>query len=186
MEDSQREEETFKCVLCSKTFVSLECFKIHSRTGHASKVVVKSPPKKVDQQSFEIYKCEKCDKVFRAKSSLNLHIKSVHKSIRVACNTCGKLFSQISTMKRHVRVVHEHKKIPCPFQCRKTFSGNTDVKKHVNRFHYGIGDWYWGKSLSPVVRTITDTRFHHQKKSIVALFKQNKRYINNRSPGTFK
>ena len=51
------------------------------------------------------------------------------------CYECGKTFSRIRNLTDHVRLVHTFEPCPCPFCEGKILKNQTDLTKHIKRFH---------------------------------------------------
>ena len=96
----------FVCVLCRKSFTTVEGRNCHVRRCHGG----------------ASYTCQTCAKVFNRKDNLNQHIKSVHQGEKpFPCTDCGKDFSQKAHLIQHIRSVHKGEKPHiCP-ECGKSF-----------------------------------------------------------------
>ena len=134
MEDKQN--ETNKCLICTKTFVSESKLQIHQKV-HAERV------------------CSVCQKIFNTNSTLVQHMK-IH-ALEVGqkpytCSVCNKGFAQIGNLRVHERI-HSGDKPYCCEKCDKRFKGSGELRKHTVSMH----DASLGKTLNC---TFCEKTFH--------------------------
>ena len=73
------------------------------------------------------------------KSSLNLHIHSIHLKLKsYVCDQCKKSFTQEGNLKRHVNAIHL-KPYECQ-QCKNSFTDERNMEQHSKKIHLNCTD----------------------------------------------
>ena len=110
-------EETYKCVVCSKTFSSSASLASHYST-HGEK---------------KPYKCKICQKEYKLHSSYTLHMKSHSGEHLYTCHICQRGFICYSGLATHMRTHNNDKPHKCDV-CQKEFvlAANLATHKRLN------------------------------------------------------
>ena len=112
--------------------------------------------------SKNIIKCDLCQKQYTKASSLKHHIINNHvkKIVSFKCEHCPIKFSSTSLLAEHNKRIHEN--VACSI-CKKIFSGNSTLKKHIDRTH-GAADKANCESFPCDVCTYVTKRKSHLKR----------------------
>lgn len=113
---STKNQKTFACSLCPKSF--------------------KSKQNLIDHESCHLdlktFKCDKCDKAFNTKTHHDVHYKSQHtESEQFMCYVCSKFYKTRNYLKTHMKSHFDHLKNYSCGACDKKFIQLSDLKIHV-------------------------------------------------------
>lgn len=144
-------ERPFKCLVCSKSFISKSELNQHSHTHNEDKpFMCEQCGKTFRSKSYmerhykthsgiKPFKCEYCGKLLADKTGFTAHIRAHVGERPYMCDVCGKKY----TIKRHLTshmIIHSDLR---PFkceQCGKTFRSRTNFRMHKDS-HLGIKRW---------------------------------------------
>ena len=127
--DSPKEENKYKCDICSSTFSLQRLLNRHMKT----------------HSFYKRYHCQFCGKGFNDTFDLKRHIRT-HTGIKpFKCDRCDKSFTQRCSLEAHMTRVHSvvHKygfrerraKMFVCEDCGKTFTENSEFMKHLHEYH---------------------------------------------------
>ncbi|XP_055389754.1 zinc finger protein 836-like [Condylostylus longicornis] len=108
-----KQNKSFRCNSCTKTFESRECLREHSKLHKEERK----------------YKCPDCDKAFKHKQDLNVH-SATHDGIGCICQICGVKCKTKNVLRSHMVVHSDTKKYKCKF-CSKEFKRSKEFKYHL-------------------------------------------------------
>ena len=119
--NSTREEKTFSCKKCDKTFWNSILFKIHHKKVHKEQI---------DPSKMVSYKCHMCSKTFISPAALRIH-RCHHPRPKFKCQHCDKLYKNQTCLTEHIEVMHSDKKpeYTCE-QCGKVYNRLRSLKFH--------------------------------------------------------
>ncbi|XP_044267565.1 gastrula zinc finger protein XlCGF57.1-like isoform X10 [Tribolium madens] len=109
----------FVCELCSKMFMSYDCFKRH---------VKQHDPNYVERK----FSCSHCSRLFNYKGHLKRHIETIHSDEggRYVCNVCGKRLTSNTSLNNHTRIHAGEKNFVCDV-CGKAFVLKNTLDVHT-------------------------------------------------------
>ena len=123
-----KDEQTFACEPCGKTYNNRSSLRHHNRSMHM-KIT---------------YNCEHCDSTFTHQSSKTKHIKEYHPKDGIAkehkCELCGKVVATNEILKKHLKAVHsdrQEKPHVCP-ECNFKAKEPRKLKYHIKTVHLKI------------------------------------------------
>ncbi|XP_067637464.1 zinc finger protein 62-like isoform X2 [Eurosta solidaginis] len=119
---SSKHSETFKCTLCSKTWVYLESYVKHMKSAHSA------------NQNLP-YKCKHCSKSFSKQSILDSHKKIRHTSINPTCKLCNKTLANNTILRQHIKSVHHNIFESVCEICGKLLKNPTNLQYHMDYIH---------------------------------------------------
>ncbi len=125
----ERQQRSFSCKLCSKTFVSLKGVALHQRLRCSFLHKRRKNPKR------KFYQCTHCGRTCKNRKVLLEHM-STHSDIRSCkCNLCPKTYKTKTSLHRHLQ---KHRDIFhfCD-QCDFKTQWKSSLKTHVNMMHAG-------------------------------------------------
>ena len=114
-------EEIFLCTICSSTFKKKKNLYHHKLRVHSEPVT-----------------CEICNHTFKSKKRLQIHKSTVHEAPKFLCTTCGKQLKSARKVLYHEKLCASMRRnkghITCGY-CDKTYSTESNVRKHVKSAH---------------------------------------------------
>ena len=133
-----------KCKLCHKNFDYLKDLKKHLKSSHykcdmchisfPNSAFLKNHIFTDHDNRLEI-KCNSCEKTFSTQKFLEKHIKSYHKREESACDLNAQQFTTDEKLPNHVLLQTIHKGYYKCISCKKTFSTQKFLEKHIDSFH---------------------------------------------------
>ena len=112
--NTQKEENNFKCDICSKLFNTSGQLIMHNRKHTVKK----------------LYKRKICEKFFITISALTSHGRTHTGEKPYICKICNKQFSERGSLSRHTRVHTGEKPFKCKV-CNKDFTQRISLKGHI-------------------------------------------------------
>ncbi|XP_049884218.1 zinc finger protein 845-like isoform X2 [Pectinophora gossypiella] len=113
----------YVCTICARAFSTQYNLRAHTRTH---------------SHNIPTYYCVECDKRYKSQKGLDRHYRESRRhltdeELRFTCPECFKRFTKESLLNSHVNTRHltTHR---CDV-CDKTFSSNTNLRKHVRCVH---------------------------------------------------
>lgn len=137
--------ETYKCDLCSATFVNVRLFAKHTN----------------DHNKLQQYKCTECNENFAESLQLIDHTKKMHKK-PYKCDICGQCFGRISFIRQHMKmhINHIDKPYKCKF-CAKRFTIKTELKLHCRTKHVKVKKYKCDNCTNLIFNTYSELYEHN-------------------------
>ncbi|XP_066137650.1 zinc finger protein OZF-like [Euwallacea fornicatus] len=110
-------ERPYECDVCKKRFTQKSSLNTHKRS----------------HLGLRPYACQVCMKTFTVKSYLTAHRWAHVSDSGVSCNECDLIFTNKHLYSQHMQI-HNKKDFECG-ECSKTFSKESYLIRHTNRFH---------------------------------------------------
>ena len=116
-----KKEENYPCPICPSTFRTKKYLYYHKIRVHC-----------------EPQTCNICDHVLKSKKLLQVHKSTVHEAPKHICSICGKHLKSAQKARHHEKLCGSMRRnkgyIPCGY-CEKTYSTESNLRKHVKRSH---------------------------------------------------
>lgn len=133
------EKDSHSCYACKKNLTSCKTLSVHRATRcknccPACQRLFLSEDLLREHMEQESYICEICQKDFTGCE----HLKSHMENHKLRCKICKRQFLYPDSLKEH-ELKHSDEDLTCKY-CHKKFKSLGNVKRHIERSHYGIKD----------------------------------------------
>lgn len=145
--------ESYSCVVCGKTFNTLEMFNYHLKRIH---------------QAYEHLECQICSILMVGPDRLKQHVKTTHLEAAEGgihvCTICKKMCSTKSLLRNHMEI-HDNTVRLCEI-CGKSVEGKQPMRRHMAKEHSKTG--FFCKTCKQQFNTLSELRKHvkHHKKPV--------------------
>ena len=126
-----KENPSFKCEYCSKTFWHKSSFRSHFCNQLPSERTRNKPNRK-----RKLYECTTCGKSFRGNTNHKNHMLAHEGKYKYECNVCGKPFNNPFHYKAHMDRHYQVKRFQCE-KCDHSTVSKLELKQHM-RQHTGV------------------------------------------------